>query len=243
VDAQFGHGDYDDETLVRAALQAAYPEDRPVFSQRRGEQILRAAAVEEQERGERHPFLGGRVAACLAAAFTLFAGTAGAASAALPGQPLDPIKRVVERAMVVVTTDDGDAARVELALAERRLEEAEAVIVASEGQAEADATADSLERQANEHLRAASALGGDEVKDKVDDLRTGGSDEETADPTAGSAEPVEPADEPAFAPEVAPAPSLSPTPSARLDVFSPGSQLEREEEKLSLANTVFYTTE
>lgn len=72
VGAQYGHEDYHDETLIRAALQAAYPEDRPMFSPHGGEQFIRAAAAGKLEPGDRHLF-GGRVAACPAAAFTLFA--------------------------------------------------------------------------------------------------------------------------------------------------------------------------
>jgi hypothetical protein len=142
--------------------RCAYPPTRPEFSQRRGEQIIRAAALEEL--AKRQPSAGGRVAVSLAAAFALLAGTASAAGAALPGHPLYPLKQVIERAMVAVASDDGDAARLELRCAERRLDEASVV-----GTDELVAT--SLAEKFNEHIDAATALGGADVSHEVEHLR------------------------------------------------------------------------
>jgi uncharacterized protein DUF5667 len=188
----------DDEALVSGALQAAYPPTRSVFSQRRGEQIVRAAAVEQ---ANRTPLIGSRVAACVAASFVLLAGTAGAASAALPGQPLYQLKQIVERAMVAVTTDDVEAARLELRFAERRLEEASAV---TEDE-------DTLTQRFNEHINAATVLAGDEVAGEVQHLRD---THEYSEPEVAVAPPrTPPAAEVAPPLEVA-SPSPSPSPSA-----------------------------
>lgn len=93
-----------------------------------GLQIIRAAAVEALVqppsappscRQPRRRMSRGDV--------TLLAGTAGAAGAALPGQPLYPIKRVVDRAMVAIAGDGAEAARLDLRFAERRLDESAAV--------------------------------------------------------------------------------------------------------------------
>lgn len=218
MDAQ--HLDYDDESLVRAALQAAYPPERPIFSQRRGAQIIRAAAVEALEQPDRRrPFVGSRVAACLAATFTLLAGTAGVAGAALPGQPLYPIKRAVERAMVAIA-DDQEAARLELRFAERRLAEAEAVA----GEADDDLTT-AISDRFEAHLNAATRLAGDDVADQVEQLER--SKRHTAEDGRGQAEPViettpnEPAApqvpelsvNPVPVPSATPSPSTSPSPS------------------------------
>lgn len=206
MDAQ--HLNHADEDLVRAALQAAYPSERPVFSQRRGEQIIRAAAVEQSEERPRHPFVGSRVAACVAAAFTLFAGTAGAAGAALPGQRLYPLKLAVERAMVFATNDDEQAARLELEFAERRLEEADAVEAQSD-----DDVSTSLAQHFHEHLNAAEALAGDDVAGEVEQLERTRREQGTS----GIAAPVQ--EQPApTTPEVAvapaPVPTASPSPTA-----------------------------
>ncbi len=216
------HLDYDDESLVRAALQAAYPSERPVFSQRRGAQIIRAAAGRALEGGaRRHPFVGGRIAAAVAVAFTLFAGTAGAASAALPGQRLYPIKHVVERAMVAIAGDDVEAARLELRFAERRLREATAI------GSDTDQSLDpSLSQRFHEHLDAASSLAGDELAGEVEQLENSRDEQETG--SADAALPVEdlppapidpqaqPAPEDATPPEptvtLLPEPSASPSP-------------------------------
>ena len=217
----------DDERLVRASLLAAYPPTRPEFSQRRGEQIIRAAAREEL--AGRRPSAGGRVAVSLAAAFTLFAGTASAAGAALPGHPLYPLKRVIERAMVAVASDDGDAARLELRFAERRLDEA-SVLGADES------AATSLAETFNEHIDAATALGGAGVSHEVEHLRRTRADrgaEVTADsagdranrrratgdaparrPAATVSRSPEPTATAAPSPTATPSPSASPSPSA-----------------------------
>lgn len=218
MDAQ--HLDYDDESLVRAALQAAYPSERPVFSQRRGAQIIRAAAVEALEQPvRRRPFVGSRVAACLAATFTLLAGTAGVAGAALPGQPLYPIKRVVERAMVAIAGDDTEAARLELRFAERRLAEAEAVADEADGD-----LSTSISDRFDAHVNAATSLAGDEVADEVEQLER--SRQRTSDSTAQTelgAEAAPPATvepevpelsaDPVPVPGETPSPSTSPSPS------------------------------
>jgi hypothetical protein len=160
----------DDERLVRASLLAAYPPTRSTFSQRRGEQIIRAAALEELTR--RRPSAGGRVAVSVAAAFTLLAGTASAASAALPGHPLYPLKRAIERAMVAMS-DDGAAARLELRFAERRLDEASVVGTGS-------TVASSLADRFNEHIDAATDLAGPDVSDEIEHLRRARSAPDTA---------------------------------------------------------------
>jgi len=217
VDAR--HLDYDDESLVRAALQAAYPAERPVFSQRRGAQIIHAAAAEALAQPVRHrPFVGSRIAACLAATFTLLAGTAGVAGAALPGQPLYPIKRVVERAMVAIAGDDADAARLELRFAERRLAEAEAV-----GGDANDGLSSSISDRFDAHLHAATTLAGDEVADEVEQLersrrRTTDGNTNQADPAAAAAPAAEPEVPELTADPVpvsieTPSPSTSPSPS------------------------------
>lgn len=212
------HLEYDDESLVRAALQAAYPTERPVFSQRRGAQIIRAAAVRTLEGGDRrHPFVGGRFVASVAAAFTLLASTAGAASAALPGQPLYPIKRVVERAMVAFAGDDVQAARLELRFAERRLHEATAI------RDDADqAVSSSLSDRFHEHLNAATSLAGDQLAGEVEQLEQ--SQDEAHPSDADASAPVEaapadlaPQEEPDIVqPEVLASPSPMPS-----DVPSP----------------------
>lgn len=215
------HLDYDDESLVRAALQAAYPSDRPIFSQRRGAQIIRAAAVEALEQPDRrHPFVGSRVAACLAATFTLLAGTAGVAGAALPGQPLYPIKRVVERAMVAIAGDDAEAARLELRFAERRLAEAEAVAGAAD-----DELTTAISDHFDAHLNAATDLAGDDVAHEVEQLERSKGDTSEGDPGEGaqitgttpneSAAPQAPelSVNPVPVPTVTPSPSSSPSPS------------------------------
>jgi len=218
VDEQ--HVDHsDDERLVRASLLAAYPPTRSSFSQRRGEQIIRAAALEELRR--RRPSTGSRVAASVAAAFTLLAGTASAAGAALPGHPLYPLKRVIERAMVAVTTDDGDAARLELRFAERRLDEAS---VATE-----EPVASSLAENFNQHIDAATTLGGQDVTAEIEQLRRTRSIRGTDLPVDGSVadgartrrppaalgrspEPA-PSSPPSASPVPGPAPTPSPSPS------------------------------
>lgn len=214
------HLDYDDESLVRAALQAAYPSERPVFSQRRGAQIINAAAAEALAQPVRHrPFVGSRIAACLAATFTLLAGTAGVAGAALPGQPLYPIKRAVERAMVAIAGDDADAARLELRFAERRLAEAEAVA----GDAD-DGLSTSISDRFDAHLHAATTLAGDEVADEVEQLER--SRRRTTDGNGSQADPAAATPPAATEPEVpelsadpvpvsteTPSPSTSPSPS------------------------------
>jgi hypothetical protein len=215
VDAQ--HLDYDDESLVRAALQAAYPSERPIFSQRRGAQIIRAAAVEAAEQPDRRrPLVGSRVAACLAATFMLLTGTAGVAGAALPGQPLYPVKRVVERAMVAIAGDE-EAARLELRFAERRLAEAEAVA----GEA-GDEMTTAISDRFDAHLNAATALAGDDVAGTVERLerskrRTSESGQDGATPLTGTqpAEPQVPAlsANPVPVPSATPSPSTSPSPS------------------------------
>jgi hypothetical protein len=216
VDAR--HLDYDDESLVRAALQAAYPSERPVFSQRRGAQIIHAAAAEAIAQPVRHrPFVGSRIAACLTATFTLLAGTAGVAGAALPGQPLYPIKRVVERAMVAIAGDDADAARLELRFAERRLAEAEAVA----GEAD-DGLSTSISDRFDAHLSAATSLGGDEVADEVKQLErsrrrtTDGTGDQTtpavAPPAAVEPEVPELSADPVPVSTETPSPSTSPSP-------------------------------
>lgn len=212
------HLEYDDESLVRAALQAAYPTERPIFSQRRGAQIIRAAAVRAHEGGDRrHPFVGGRFAASVAAAFTLLAGTAGAASAALPGQPLYPIKRVVERAMVAFAADDVQAARLELRFAERRLHEATTIPDDTD-----QAVSSSLSDRFHEHLNAASSLAGDQLAGEVEQLEQSQDEQQPSD--ADAATPVEdvPADlQPQQEPEIVPPEVLaspSPMPS---DAASP----------------------
>jgi Domain of unknown function (DUF5667) len=218
VDAQ--HLDYDDESLVRAALQAAYPSERPVFSQRRGAQIIRAAAVEALEQPvRRRPFVGSRVAACLAATFTLLAGTAGVAGAALPGQPLYPIKRVVERAMVAIAGDGTEAARLELRFAERRLVEAEAVADEADGD-----LSTSISDRFDAHLNAATSLAGDEVAGEVEHLER--SRRRTTDGNGSQTDPAAATPPAATEPEVpelsadpvpvsteTPSPSTSPSPS------------------------------
>lgn len=164
----------DDERLVTETLRRAFPHERPVFSRRRGEQIIRAAAIEHA--GRRHPRRGSRVAACLAATVTLMVGTTGVAGAALPGQPLYRLKHLVERAMIAVTTDDVDAARLELRFAERRLREADVVDDTVD-----PGVTDSLAERFNEHVNAATSLAGDSVADEVDRLRdVRGSDALTA---------------------------------------------------------------
>lgn len=217
------HLDYDDESLVRAALQEAYPSERPVFSQRRGAQIIRAAAVRALDGGDRrHPFVGGRVAATIAAAFTLFAGTAGAASAALPGEPLYPVKQAVERAMVAMTGSDVQAARLELRFAERRLDEAAAIPDDADGNVSA-----SLSNRFNEHLNAAASLAGDQIANEVEQLEQSRDDATTG--TANASAPVdqapvnlEPQEQPdgqvvpptplaSASPEPSPTPSPEPT--------------------------------
>ena len=206
-----------DERLVRATLLAAFPPHRPVFSQRRGEQIIRAAAVEQLNR---RPVVGSRIAASMAAAFTLLAGTAGAAGAALPGQPLYPIKRIVERAMVAVTSDDGEAARLELRFAERRLREAAAVTE--------EPVASALADKFNEHVNAASALGGGDVSDEIDSLQQAQEQRQVDAAVDQQSAPVPPVDQSAPAvsrvpqsptpatPTASPSPlpSATPTPSA-----------------------------
>ena len=195
----------DDEALVSGALEAAYSSDRSVFSQRRGEQIVRAAAVEQ---ANRTPFMGSRVAACVAASFVLMAGTAGAAGAALPGQPLYELKQMVERAMIAVTTDDVEAARLELRFAERRLEEASAVI----------AEEDTLTQRFNEHINAANALGGDAVAGEVERLRNTQQYSEqsvAAQPPAEQVAPLAPEPPAAIAsPSATPTPIASPAPQS-----------------------------
>ena len=213
MDAQ--HLDYDDESLVRAALQAAYPSERPVFSQRRGAQIIRAAAVETLEHPvRRRPFVGSRVAACLAATFTLLAGTAGVAGAALPGQPLYPIKRAVERAMVAIAGDETEAARLELRFAERRLAEAEAVSDDADGD-----LSTSVADRFDAHLNAATSLAGTEVADEVQRLeqsrqRTSDGSTTRTEPGAEAAPPttVEP-EVPELSADPVPIPSETPSPS------------------------------
>lgn len=210
------HLEYDDESLVRAALQAAYPTERPVFSQRRGAQIIRAAAVRAHEGGHRrHPFVGGRFAASIAAAFTLLAGTAGAASAAVPGQPLYPIKQVVERAMVAFAGDDVQAARLELRFAERRLHEATVI------PDDADQTvSSSLSERFHEHLNAATSLAGDQLAGEVEQLEQSQDEQQPSDADASA--PVEdvpadltPQEEPVIVPpEMLASPSPMPSDAA-----------------------------
>lgn len=95
---------------------------------------------------------------------TLLAGTAGAAGAALPGQPPYPIKRVVDRAMVAIAGDGAEAARLDLRFAERRLDESAAVA----GQADDLATA--ISDRFDAHLNAAPRLAGDDVAEQVERL-------------------------------------------------------------------------
>lgn len=214
------HLEYDDESVVRAALQAAYPTERPVFSQRRGAQIIRAAAVHAREGGDsRRPFVGGRIAASVAAAFTLFAGAAGAANAALPGERLYPIKQVVERAMIAITNDDVQAARLELRFAERRLHEATSIPGDADGQ-----LSSALSDRFNEHLNAASSLAGDEIAGEVEQLeqsqdeqRTGNAKgSEPVGDTPSDLEPQQKLDGEVVAPEAvaspSPVPSVGPSP-------------------------------
>jgi hypothetical protein len=195
----------DDERLVRASLLAAYPPTRSPFSQRRGEQIVRAAALEQLH--HRRPSTGGRVAASVAAAFTLLAGTASAAGAALPGHPLYPLKRVIERAMVAVTSDDGDAARLELRFAERRLDEASVM-----GTEEPVAT--SLAENFNEHIDAATALGGHDISDEIEQLQRTRRIPGTDTTVDGSSTDDAPARRPAAIVGRSPEPTPSPTPGA-----------------------------
>lgn len=191
----------DDERLVRTALLAAYPPDRSTFVLRRGEQIIRAAA---NERLGKRSLFGSRVAACVAASFTLMAGTAGAAGAALPGQPLYPLKRIVERAMIAVTTDDTDAARLELRFAERRLEEASMVTE--------EPVASTLAEKFNEHLNAANSLAGEEIADDIDDLEQSHVERQTNTSYDQSSLDSRPVDE--AAPTISRTPTPTPTPTA-----------------------------
>ncbi len=232
------HLDYDDESLVRAALQAAYPSERPIFSQRRGAQIVHAAARELEGSGRSRPFAGGRVAALIAAAFTLLAGTAGAASAALPGERLYPIKHAVERAMVAIAGDDVEAARLELRFAERRLREASAI------RSDADDPVDpELNQRFREHLDAAASLAGEQIAGEVEQLeqsrdaqRTGRADaalpvQDTVrvpdtvpaelvpqeEPDADGGDAPEPSPSPSPSASASPTPSPAPTPPTGVD--------------------------
>jgi hypothetical protein len=228
VDEQHPHQS-DDERLVRRTLLAAFPPIRSSFSERRGEQIIRAAAL---ERRDRRALVGSRIAACVAASFTLVAGTAGAASAALPGQPLYPLKRIVERAMIAVTSDKDDAARLQLQFAERRLKEAHAV-----GTEEPAAT--SLVEKFNEHINAAASLAGPEVSEEIADLQRsrdesrGGGDggptvspqsersasSASASPSTGPSPTASPSPTPSASPSASPSPS--PSPSGQLPTSEP----------------------
>jgi hypothetical protein len=205
----------DDERLVREALLAAYPTTRSQFSQRRGEQIIRAAALEEHT--DRRSSKVGRVAASITAVFTLLAGSASAAGAAMPGHPLYPLKRMMERAMIAVTSDDDSAARLELRFAERRLVEASVV-----GTEEPEAT--SLAEKFHEHIRAAAALGGEEVAGQITQLQRSrnvgrsdtmveGTGPAPSDPLPSPVGSGAPAAHPSHSPSPMPAPSPSPTPS------------------------------
>jgi hypothetical protein len=205
----------DDERLVREALLAAYPTTRSQFSQRRGEQIIRGAALEEHT--DRRSSTVGRVAASVTAVFTLLAGSASAAGAAMPGHPLYPLKRMMERAMIAVTSDDDSAARLELRFAERRLVEASVV-----GTEEPEAT--SLVEKFHEHIRAAAALGGEEVAGQITQLQRSrnvgrsdtmvkGTGPAPSDPLPSPAGGGAPAAHPTSSPSPMPTPSPSPTPS------------------------------
>lgn len=210
----------DDERLVREALLAAHPPTRSQFSQRRGEQIIRAAALEEHT--DRRSSTGGRVAASVAAVLTLLAGSASAAGAALPGHPLYPLKRMMERAMIAVASDDGSAARLELRFAERRLVEASVV-----GTEEPEATA--LVEKFHEHIRAAAALGGEEVSGQITQLqrsRTAGGSDAMVDhtgaapsdsrlaPVPSGTPPAQPSDSPSQTATPSPTPTPLETPSS-----------------------------
>lgn len=203
----------DDERLVREALLAAYPTTRSQFGQRRGEQIIRAAALEEHS--DRRSSTVGRVAASVTAVFTLLAGSASAAGAAMPGHPLYPLKRMMERAMIAVTSDDDSAARLELRFAERRLVEASVV-----GTEEPEAT--SLVEKFHEHIRAAAALGGEEVAGQITQLQRSrggrsdvveGSGPAPSDPLPSPVGSGAPEAHPSHSPSPVPTPSPSPTPS------------------------------
>jgi hypothetical protein len=124
---------------------------------------------------------------------------------------------MMERAMIAVTSDDDSAARLELRFAERRLVEASVV-----GTEEPEAT--SLVEKFHEHIRAAAALGGEEVAGQITQLqrsrnvgrsdtmvkRTGPAPSDPLPSPAGSGAP---AAHPSSSPSPMPTPSPSPTPS------------------------------
>lgn len=170
-----------EETLVRAALHAAYgaPIDPAIVA--RGETAVRAAAVHRANqpsptaasapvipmRRRRTARLFGRAAAAVLAA-VLTVGTPGLAAAAhqaAPGDALYDVKLVVERVWPVLVPGDAATARVHLRLATRRLDELEG-LQGAPGEMRARLLA-----AADEHLDRAERLGPAGLGDAIAALR------------------------------------------------------------------------
>ncbi|TAK22888.1 MAG: hypothetical protein EPO26_09930 [Chloroflexota bacterium] len=95
-----------------------------------------------------------RLAAACAACALIAGGTVVVSANSLPGDTLYPAKLVAEQAQLVVTLDINDRARLQVAIAERRVVELESVVAT----ADASLVASAVERASTELIAAAAIL-------------------------------------------------------------------------------------
>jgi hypothetical protein len=122
-----------DDPRVTAALRLArgpHPAlDGAVVARIQAQMFARADSIQFVVRSARRPaarVLRWAIAACLVVVL-LVAGTASASAQSLPGEPLYPVKRLVERGRLALAGEDGDVS-LRLDFAARRLDEFETLL-------------------------------------------------------------------------------------------------------------------